>query len=65
MPLKKATNQIEEVKKELIDKYKLKDKLVIGTISRLIEWKGYKHIINAVEIIAGSLPFHWNRQSKR
>lgn len=42
------TNQIDAVKTELIEKYHLKDKKVMGTVSRLIDWKGYRYIIQAI-----------------
>ena len=37
----------EQYCKELIRKFDLEGKLVLGTVSRLIEWKGYKYIIAA------------------
>lgn len=49
VPLKIATNQIEEVKEQFKAQYKLEDKIVVGTVCRLIEWKGYRYIIDAAE----------------
>lgn len=56
IPFEKLTKQSEEVKNKLITDFHLKDKLVIGTISRLIEWKGYRYIIGAAEIIVATYP---------
>jgi len=41
----------KEKKDELIDKYNLQNKRVIISVSRYIEWKGYKYIINAAETV--------------
>jgi glycosyltransferase involved in cell wall biosynthesis len=48
IPPKIFTQQSEMYKKELIDKYQLSGKLVVGTVARLIEWKGYRYIIEAM-----------------
>ena len=42
------TQQSEEHKKEIIEKYQLAGKKIIGTVARLIEWKGYRYIIEAI-----------------
>lgn len=51
VPLVYITNQSEEKKEELINRYSLRGKRVVGTLARLIEWKGYKLLIDAAEII--------------
>ena len=56
IPIEKLTNQSEVKKQELITKYNLHNKIVIGTVARLIEWKGYKHIINAAKIVSEKHP---------
>ncbi len=52
----KLTKQSDIIKKELINKYKLDGRKVIGTVARLIEWKGYRYIIEAAEIIVKKYP---------
>lgn len=44
------------IKKELIDKYDLSNKIIIGTVARLIDWKGHKIIINVAELIIKKHP---------
>lgn len=56
IPIDELTNQSELKKQELITKYNLQNKIVIGTVARLIEWKGYKHIIDAAEIVSKKNP---------
>lgn len=51
LPTHEISIQNPEIKDLLIEKYALKNKIVIGTISRFIEWKGYKKIVNAAEEI--------------
>jgi len=52
IPFKYLCKSDEELKKELVLKYELSNKIVIGTIARYIEWKGYRYIIDAaVDII--------------
>ena len=54
IPFDEFTAQNENTKKQLIEKYKLEGKIVIGTIARMIEWKGYQYIVEAVKILVGS-----------
>jgi len=51
LDIRKATNQKNEIKNVLKNKYKLEGKIVVGTISRFIKWKGYKQIVGAVKIL--------------
>ncbi|HXP49084.1 MAG TPA: glycosyltransferase family 4 protein [Bacteroidia bacterium] len=51
IPIDKATKYSEQTKESLREKYGLKDKIVIGTISRFIEWKGYRYIIEAARAL--------------
>ena len=55
-PYDLMTRQSEDVKQKFIEKYGLQDKIVIGTVSRLIEWKGHKHIINTAEKLVSKHP---------
>jgi glycosyltransferase involved in cell wall biosynthesis len=56
IPTDLLTAQTEERKEKLRTKYKLHDKIVIGTVARLIEWKGYRHIIAAAKNIVAEFP---------
>ncbi len=56
IPSELFTNSTEENKKALIEKYKLQDKIVLGTVSRLIEWKGYRYIISAAKNVVKKYP---------
>lgn len=51
LPVKKVTEQIPEVQAKFREEWNLTNKIVIGTISRFIDWKGYKNIVAAAEII--------------
>ena len=55
-PFDLMTNQSDETKRKYIEKYGLQGKIVVGTVSRLIEWKGYVHIINAAERLVVNYP---------
>jgi glycosyltransferase involved in cell wall biosynthesis len=55
-PFNLMTQQFDDVKQKFIEKYGLQDKIVVGTVSRLIEWKGYRHIINAAERLVKKYP---------
>lgn len=56
IPIDKATNQNEKTKNDFLLKYKLQGKFVIGTISRLIDWKGHKYIIEAATAVVKDFP---------
>ena len=56
IPIKDFTNQIDADKTFLIKKYNLEGKVVIGTISRYIEWKGYRYIIEAAKTLSQKYP---------
>ncbi len=51
IPIKDFTAQSDADKEFLIKKYGLEGKIVIGTIARYIEWKGYRYIIEAAKIL--------------
>ncbi len=51
IPIKHFTAQVDSDKEYLIKKYGLEGKIVIGTIARYIEWKGYKYIIEAAKLL--------------
>jgi glycosyltransferase involved in cell wall biosynthesis len=50
------SKQNETYKKELTNKYGFDNCIVIGTISRYIEWKGYRYIIEAAAEIVKKHP---------
>jgi len=52
IPSKLFTNSSDNDKNLLIEKYNLEDKLIIGTVARLIEWKGYRYIIKAAKKVS-------------
>jgi len=56
IPSKIFTSQSDDYKIELIEKYNLTGKIVIGTVCRLIEWKGYRYIIAAAEKVVEQHP---------
>jgi glycosyltransferase involved in cell wall biosynthesis len=49
IPSKIFTKQLNSYKREIIEKYSLEGKIVVGTVSRLIAWKGYEYIIEAAK----------------
>lgn len=50
--IQERLDAIDEFKKaNYIEKFNLKDKIVIGVVSRLVEWKGLKYIIDAAKEI--------------
>ena len=51
IPIKHFTAQVDSDKAFLIQKYGLEGKIVLGTIARYIEWKGYKYIIEAAKTL--------------
>lgn len=51
IPLANITSAKEEYKEQFRKQYGLEGKLVIGTISRYIEWKGYRYIIDAARSV--------------
>jgi glycosyltransferase involved in cell wall biosynthesis len=56
IPVDDVRKQKEEYKAELRKKFGLEGKIVIGTISRYIEWKGYRYIIEAANMIKEAHP---------
>lgn len=50
------TQQSEAYKKEIIEKYQLAGKKIIGTVARLIEWKGYRYIVEAIPEVVKKHP---------
>lgn len=52
IPPNEITQQDEKTKQELRERFGITaNDIVIGTISRFIEWKGYRHILDAAEIM--------------
>lgn len=54
--LDKLSHSTEEYKTELIARYNLKNKIIIGTVARLIEWKGHRILIDVAEKIIRQNP---------
>ncbi|MFN3917738.1 MAG: glycosyltransferase family 4 protein [Flavobacteriales bacterium] len=50
------THATEEQKEEIKFRFNLEGKKVVGTLCRYIEWKGYKHLINAAERLKDKYP---------
>ncbi|WP_462252220.1 glycosyltransferase family 4 protein [Ekhidna sp.] len=50
------TDQSENDRLSLIEKYDLQDCIVAGTVARLIEWKGYRYIIEAAALLIEDYP---------
>ncbi len=51
IPVDKVTTQVNSDKEFFRKKYMLQGKIVLGTVARYIEWKGYKYIIEAARIL--------------
>lgn len=51
IPVEELTEQEDATKEFLIKKYGLEGKIVVGTIARYIEWKGYRYIIEAARVL--------------
>lgn len=56
IPSELFTKSTEENEKSLIEKYNLHNKIIIGTVARLIEWKGYRYIIEAAKNVVQKYP---------
>ncbi|TND09359.1 MAG: glycosyltransferase [Bacteroidetes bacterium] len=56
IPLEKLSASTDERKQELIRRFSLEGKFVIGTVARLIPWKGYKTIVETAAIIVQEIP---------
>lgn len=56
IPLDKLSYATEEYKNELIIKFNLQNKIVIGTVARLIEWKGHRILLAVAERIIKENP---------
>lgn len=54
--IEELTKQSDEKKQRLRERFGLDGKTVIGTLARLIEWKGYRYIIEAAETIVKQFP---------
>jgi glycosyltransferase involved in cell wall biosynthesis len=54
--IEQLTMQNDEAKQRLKKQYGLENKIVVGTISRLIEWKGYRFIIEAAPALVSKYP---------
>lgn len=47
IPVNFFSSPNEQYRRDLVSKFGLEGKVVLGTVSRLIDWKGYKYIIAA------------------
>jgi glycosyltransferase involved in cell wall biosynthesis len=55
-PISQFTAQTDKEKQDFINRYQLKDKIVIGSVARYIEWKGYRYIIEAAKTLVKKYP---------
>lgn len=55
-PFELMTNSTPEQERQLKDKYNLENRFVIGTVARLIEWKGHKLILEAAKALVEKYP---------
>lgn len=55
-PLSLMTASNSEYLQELKERYSLHNKIVIGTVARLIEWKGHQYIIKAASELVKKYP---------
>lgn len=56
IPIQQFTAQDEKVKQNFREQYKLNGKIVVGTVARYIEWKGYRYIIEAAKTLVKKYP---------
>lgn len=49
IPLDKLSLAKQEYKNELINKFNLENKIVVGTVARLIDWKGHKILLDVAQ----------------
>ena len=56
LDVQEVTSHSITIQKQLIQKYDLHNKKVILTVSRYIEWKGYRYIIEAASLLKDKYP---------
>ncbi len=56
IPLEELSAQSDNTKTVLKQRYALDGRLVIGTVARYIDWKGYKHILEAAPKVVEQYP---------
>lgn len=56
IPIDKLSFATEEYKNELIKRYDLSQKIVIGTVARLIDWKGHEILLDVAQKIISEHP---------
>ncbi len=56
IPIAQYTAQSEAVKQDFIKRFNLKDKIVIGSVARFVEWKGYRYIVEAAKTLVKKHP---------
>ncbi len=56
IPLDKLSNATESHKTDLIKRFQLEQKIVVGTVARLIEWKGHRILLNVLEQLVPKHP---------
>ncbi len=56
LPVDSTTAQSAERKQFLKDKYGLNNKIIIGSVGRLIHWKGHKIIVETASLLASKYP---------
>ncbi|PCJ89760.1 MAG: hypothetical protein COA57_00985 [Flavobacteriales bacterium] len=56
LSVEEVTSASTEIQKKLIHKFNLQNKKLILSVARHIEWKGYKYIIDAAELVIKKYP---------
>lgn len=56
IPIALYQNPSQKFMDEFKETYQLQNKYVVGTVSRFIDWKGYKDIVKVAELVVSQIP---------
>lgn len=56
IPVAELSHQTEEAKKRLREKYNPEGNFLVGTVARLIDWKGHRYILEAATTLVPEFP---------